>query len=73
MTKMSPDVGRARAQIRALLGDDIKLVPSESGHFLEAEIAVADERIVRLAANSLKNQGNNRVAGTGFEPVTFGL
>jgi hypothetical protein len=58
MTKMSPDVGRARAQIRALLGDDIKLVPSESGHFLEAEIAVADERMVRLAANSLKNVRN---------------
>jgi hypothetical protein len=44
------------------------------GDLLEVEIADADGRFVWLAANSLKNQGTNYlVAGTGFEPVTFGL
>jgi len=61
------DVARAHADLRRVLGDSIRLLPSEGGDFLEAEVTLEGEKLVRLAGNSLKNQGrNNVVAGSCF-------
>jgi hypothetical protein len=61
------NVGRARIELRHLIGDQVLLFPAASGEYLEAEFAADDGGLIRLAANSLKNQGtNNWVAGTGF-------
>ena len=68
------DIARARTDLRRVLGDAIRLLPSESGDFLEAKVSLARERLIRLAANSLNNNEKyNVVAGAGFEPATFGL
>jgi hypothetical protein len=45
------EAGRARAQLRSLWGNEIRLHRSEDVDFLEAEVAMADERFVRLAAS----------------------
>ena len=61
------NIGRARIELRHLIGDQVRLFPADSGQYLEAEFAAGDGGLIRLAANSLNNQGtNNVVAGTGF-------
>ena len=69
------DVGRARAELRRLLGSEIRLLPSEDRTFLEAEGPEVGTRLVELAvANGLNFKEKNKVvAGEGFEPSTFGL
>ncbi len=71
-TTLQRDIDRARHQLRTLLGE-IKLHPTD-GH-LEAELSGDFERLLTLAAyESGKTKVKlNVVAGTGFEPVTFGL
>jgi hypothetical protein len=60
------DVARARADLRRVLGNSIRLLPSESGDYLEAEVSLADEPLVRLAANSMRGKENVvMVAGAG--------
>ncbi len=68
------DVAKARASLRALLGDAIVLRASDSGDYLEAVVADGREGLLALAANSLNfKEKYLLVAGEGFEPSTFGL
>ncbi|MFI4952899.1 MAG: recombinase family protein [Burkholderiales bacterium] len=68
------DVGRGRADLRRLYGGEIRIRPSADGSCLEAAVPGKD-RLVQLAvANGLGfGATTSGVAGTGFEPVTFGL
>lgn len=63
------DVERARASIRRIVGDKITLRPAESGDFLQALVGLE----VLEVLSAVGGRQINMVAGTGFEPVTFGL
>ncbi len=62
-------VARARNQIRKLVGDEIRLVPTQAGDHLGAEL---NGDFVSLPGVPDRSQ-LALVAGAGFEPATFGL
>ena len=64
------DIARARHQLKGLLGK-VKLHPRDG--YLEAELAGSFRGLLSLAAEQGARAEINLVAGTGFEPVTFGL
>ena len=64
------DIARARYQLKDLLGK-VKLHPRDG--YLEAELAGSFRGLLSLAAEQGARAELNLVAGTGFEPVTFGL
>jgi site-specific DNA recombinase len=67
---LARDIGRARAQLRTLLGD-IKLNPA--GDHLEAELCGSFEGLMTLTASNAARVKVKMVAGAGFEPATFRL
>ena len=69
------DVARARIEIRRLLGDEIRVRPSEDGTHLEAAVPEFPDKLIELAVGNGRkiNELENMVAGIGFEPMTFGL
>ena len=64
------DMDRARAALRQLLGE-IRLHPIDLG--LEARFEVDWLQAIKIARPAEAGLAINLVAGTGFEPVTFGL
>ena len=64
------DVAQARTYMKELLGQ-IRLLPSATGDYLEAELRHSTEGLMKLALGEpLKARV---VAGAGFEPTTFRL
>ena len=71
-TVLARDPTRARDHVRALLGDEIRLIPHPERGMLEAQLPAGG--LVRLAAKLAAGaELDNVVAGVGFEPTTFGL
>jgi hypothetical protein len=62
------DIARARIQVRALIGGEIKMLPQPQGH-LAAELQGDYAGLVRLVEGSKLSL----VSGVGFEPTTFRL
>ncbi len=60
------DVGRARDALRAMLGN-VELIEENGAVYAECDNA-AERLLLAVGGVSM-----GRVAGTGFEPVTFGL
>ena len=75
-TAVQYDVPRARTQIQALLGSEIRLSPTAEGH-LEAEMTGDYAGLVALIKQNPGQPAGARklslVAGVGFEPTTFRL
>ena len=67
---LQSDICHARRCLETLLGS-IRLVPSRSGRYLEAELRHNPEGLITLALN--KDFKARMVAGVGFEPTTFRL
>ncbi len=63
------DVNRARAIIRQLVGEEIRVVPDEAGKHLVAHLPFGSEALLQASGGSQIFV----VAGPGFEPGTFGL
>ena len=64
------DVARARYQLKELLGT-VRMHPRDG--YLEAELTGSFGGLLSLASEQGRQTKINLVAGTGFEPVTFGL
>ncbi len=66
---------RARSLLEELLPRRIRLMPNETGEWLEAEAGTDLDTLLRISGKKLlKNQESlTLVAGVGFEPTTFGL
>ncbi len=70
---LKTDIPAAREALKGLVGDTIRLYPTEQG-ILEAEIGVNFEGLIRLTADQTADRvSKTMVAGAGFEPTTFGL
>ena len=67
--ELSPDVHRSRTLLRQLIGDEIPVIPHESGNHLVAQIGLDTGGLLAAAGGSEIFV----VAGAGFEPATFGL
>jgi 2-hydroxychromene-2-carboxylate isomerase len=68
-TELTRDVHKARTLLRQLVGNEISVVPHESGKHLVARIGLDTEALLQAAGGSEIFV----VAGAGFEPATFGL
>ena len=69
---LEANTSHARQCLKTLLGT-IRLIPSATGRFLEAELRHSPEGLLRLALQDNIGFKVRMVAGTGFEPVTFRL
>ena len=72
---LAKDPVRARSLLEELLPRRIRLMPNETGEWLEAEAGTDLDTLLRISGKKLlKNQESlTLVAGVGFEPTTFGL
>jgi hypothetical protein len=68
-SELSRDVHKARTILRQLVGNEISVVPHESGKHLVARLGLVTESLLQAAGGSEIFV----VAGAGFEPATFGL
>ena len=70
---LATDIPAAREALKGLVGDTIRLYPTEAG-ILEAELGMNLEGMIRLSAGQTADRvSKTMVAGAGFEPTTFGL
>ncbi|WP_345797600.1 recombinase family protein [Castellaniella sp. MT123] len=72
---LSGDVAAARTLLRELFGGEITLIPGDDGT-LDAKMASSSAGLFSLISKTpgvFTESQINVVAGTGFEPVTFGL
>ena len=67
--ELSRDVHRSRTLLRQLIGNEIPVIPHESGKHLVAQIGLDTGGLLAAAGGSEIFM----VAGAGFEPATFGL
>jgi site-specific DNA recombinase len=66
--ELSRDVHKARTALRQIVGNEIQVVPHESGKHLVARIGLDTEALLAAGGAEIFV-----VAGAGFEPATFGL
>jgi site-specific DNA recombinase len=66
--ELNRDVHKARTALRRIVGNEIPVLPHESGKHLVAKIGLDTEALMASGASEIFV-----VAGAGFEPATFGL
>ena len=66
--ELGRDVNKARGVLRTILGNQIPVVPHESGKHLVAKIGLDLHQLCEVSGSQIFV-----VAGAGFEPATFGL